>query len=114
MATMYTANHLKVRAIFALTETGTTAMWMSRISSGIPIFALTRHERTRRRAALYRGVYPLEFDVLLAEPGKIGSYVTSQMARLGVVEKGDRVIFTRGDLSGIGGGTNTMRKVVVE
>ena len=113
MATMYTANHLNVRAIFALTESGSTALWMSRIRSGIPIFALTRHERTRRRAALYRGVYPLEFDVFQAEPGQIGVYVTSQMAEMGIVEKGDRAIFTRGDLSGIGGGTNTMRIVVV-
>ncbi|MDH3768742.1 MAG: pyruvate kinase, partial [Gammaproteobacteria bacterium] len=112
MATMYSANHLDVRAIFALTESGSTALWMSRIRSGIPIFALTRHETTRRRAALYRGVYPLEFDVLQAQAGRVGEYVLSQMVKMGIVEKGDRVIFTRGDLSGIAGGTNTMKIVV--
>ena len=42
MATMYAANHLDVRAIAAMTESGSTALWMSRISSGIPIYALTR------------------------------------------------------------------------
>jgi pyruvate kinase len=43
MAAMYTANHLGVKAIAALTETGSTVKWMSRISSGIPIYAMTRH-----------------------------------------------------------------------
>ena len=112
MATMYTANHFDVEAIFALTESGSTALWMSRIRSGIPIFALTRHEATRRRATLYRGVYPVEFDVLEAEPGRVGEYVISEMITNGVIEKGDRVIFTRGDLSGITGGTNTMKIAV--
>ena len=112
MATMYSANHLDVTAIFALTESGSTALWMSRIRSGIPIFALTRHESTRRRATLYRGVYPVDFDVLQAEPGRVGEYVISQMIKAGVIGKGDRVIFTRGDLSGISGGTNTMKIAV--
>ncbi|MBT8135784.1 MAG: pyruvate kinase [Gammaproteobacteria bacterium] len=113
MATMYIANHFDVEAIFALTESGSTALWMSRIRSGIPIFALTRHEATRRRATLYRGVYPVDFDVLQAQPGRVGEYVLSQMLKSGVVSKGDRVIFTRGDLSGISGGTNTMKIAVV-
>ena len=63
MAVMYTANHMKVRAIVALTETGATPLWMSRIRSDIPVYAFTRHEATRRRVTLYRGVYPVIFDV---------------------------------------------------
>ena len=63
MAVMYTANHMKVRAIVALTESGATPLWMSRIRSDIPIYAFTRHEATRRRVTLYRGVYPVPFDV---------------------------------------------------
>ena len=55
-AAMYTANSLGVKAIAALTESGATALWMSRISSGIPIFAMTRHVETRRKVTLYRGV----------------------------------------------------------
>jgi len=55
MATMYTANHLDVKAIGALTETGSTALWMSRISSGIPIYALTTNADTQTRVTLYRG-----------------------------------------------------------
>src|SRR5579871_2492120 len=62
-AVMYTANHLHVKAIVALTESGETALWMSRVRSDIPIYAFTRHESTRRRVTLYRGVYPIAYDV---------------------------------------------------
>ena len=57
MAVMYVANHLEVRAIIALTESGSTPLWMSRVRSDIPVFAFTRHEITRRRVSMYRGVY---------------------------------------------------------
>jgi pyruvate kinase len=57
MAVMYTTAHMDVAAIVALTESGATARWMSRIRSDIPIFAFTRHKDTRRRVTLYRGVY---------------------------------------------------------
>src|SRR5262249_41128930 len=67
MAVMYTANHMKVRAIVALTESGATPLWMSRIRSDIPVYAFTRHEATRRRVTLYRGVYPVTFDVTAAD-----------------------------------------------
>ena len=63
MAVMYTANHMRVRAIVALTESGATPLWMSRIRSDIPMYAFTRHEATRRRVTIYRGVYPVIFDV---------------------------------------------------
>src|SRR5207237_282564 len=63
MAVMYTANHMKVRAIVALTESGAQPLWMSRIRSDIPVYAFTRHEATRRRVTLYRGVYPVIFAV---------------------------------------------------
>ncbi|HLE94522.1 MAG TPA: pyruvate kinase, partial [Sulfuricaulis sp.] len=56
MATMYTANHLDVKAIIALTESGGTPLWMSRISSGVPIYALTRQLETGRKMSLFRGV----------------------------------------------------------
>ncbi|MBL7003649.1 MAG: pyruvate kinase, partial [Gammaproteobacteria bacterium] len=62
MASMYTANHLNVRAIVSHTESGSTALWMSRISSGIPIYALSSHKHTRRKVTLYRGVNPVRFN----------------------------------------------------
>lgn len=114
MASMYTANHLKVRAIASLTESGSTALWMSRISSGIPIYALSTHERTNRKVSLYRGVTPVDFPVIEdndhAAANKIAIDVLSEE---GVVTDGDLVIITKGDLMGAGGGTNAMKIVKV-
>ncbi|MDX1442512.1 MAG: pyruvate kinase [Gammaproteobacteria bacterium] len=109
MAAMYTANHLGVKAIVALTESGSTALWMSRIRSGIPIFAMTRHETTRRRVTLYRGVYPVAFDVLHAETHKVLADASNVLVDRRIVEDGDFVIFTKGDFKGISGGTNAMK-----
>jgi pyruvate kinase len=71
MASMYTANHLNVKAIAALTESGDTPLWMSRISSGIPIYALTPHISSRRRVTLFRGVYPLSFKPESADHAEV-------------------------------------------
>ncbi len=114
MSTMYIANHLNVSAIVCLTESGATTLWMSRISSGIPIFALTRNEPTRRRVTLYRGVYPIVFDVIHANnpTSVIGDAVQTLLSR-GVVKNGDRVVVTMGDARGVSGGTNSMKIIVV-
>src|SRR5690349_13306289 len=61
MATTWTAYHMHAEAIIALTESGSTGLLMSRTETQIPIFAMTRHERTRRRMALCRGVFPIAF-----------------------------------------------------
>ncbi len=113
MATMYVANHLDVSAIIALTESGATALWMSRIRSGIPIFAFTRHESTRRRVKLYRGVYPIQFDITDPAPGALTETVVAELRDRGIVKSGEQVLFTRGDLSGVSGGTNTMKIIGV-
>jgi len=113
MATMYTANHLGVSAIAAMTESGSTALWMSRISSGIPIFALTRHVDTRRKVTLYRGVYPVNFDVTTADPLLANNEIIDELRRHGSVRNGDRIIITKGELSGVAGGTNNMKIVCV-
>ena len=113
MATMYAANHLDVRAIIALTESGATALWMSRIRSDIPIFAFTRHEQTSRRVTLYRGVYPVDFDITHTTSVRVYNEVCARLYTLGYVEPGERVIFTKGDLSGVEGGTNAMKIIEV-
>ncbi len=113
MATMYTANHLKVKAIAALTESGSTVKWMSRISSGIPIYALTPHVATRRKVTLYRGVYPVSFDVAGSDVRPLNDEVLDELLRRGAVRDGDRVILTRGDRSGVRGATNTMKIIRV-
>jgi pyruvate kinase len=108
MAVMYTANHLKVRAIVALTESGATPLWMSRIRSDIPIYAFTRHEYTRRRVTLYRGVYPVPFDITHTEPQMLYNAIFEQLLARKLVASGDLVILTKGELSGVSGGTNAM------
>ena len=113
MATMYTANHLAVKAIIALTESGSTTLWMSRIRSDIPVFAFTRHDRTSRRVTLYRGVYPVEFDITHTNSVRVYNEVCARLYKLGYVQPGDRVIFTKGDLSGVAGGTNAMKIIEV-
>jgi pyruvate kinase len=114
MATMYTANHLHVKAIVSFTESGYTALWMSRIRSGIPIFAFTRQSVTRRRVCLYRGVYPVPFDIIDRDPNDILTDAAATLLYMGVVERGELVIFTKGDFDGIAGGSNTMRVHRVE
>ena len=109
MATMYTANHLDVRAIIALTESGSTALWMSRVRSDIPIYALTRHESTRRRLALYRGVYPVAFDVVHTDPRAVYGSIFHLMLDRGLAQEGDLVLFTKGDMTGVAGRTNSMK-----
>jgi pyruvate kinase len=109
MATMYTANHLGVKAIAALTETGSTVKWMSRISSGIPIYALTRQEATRRKVTLYRGVYPVAFDVASQDINEVNREVIEELISRGTVRDGDLVIITKGDRRGVEGQTNIMK-----
>ncbi len=110
MAVMYTANHLKVRAIVALTESGATPLWMSRIRSDIPIYAFTRHESTRRRVTLYRGVYPVIYDVTgISTMETLYNSIFARLLELSLVRRGDLVILTKGELSGVQGGTNSMQ-----
>jgi pyruvate kinase len=109
MAVMYTANHLDVRAIVALTESGSTPLWMSRIRSDIPIYAFTRHETTRRRVTLYRGVYPVSFDITHTDPQAVYQSIFRTLLDKGLVSRGDRVILTKGELSGVSGKTNSMK-----
>ena len=111
MAVMYVANHLHVRAIIALTESGSTTLWMSRVRSDIPVFAFTGHEATRRRVSMYRGVYAVPFDV--ADPAAVQGGVFATLLRDGAVSPGDLVLFTKGDQQGVAGRTNTMQILTV-
>jgi pyruvate kinase len=111
MAVMYTANHMKVRAIVALTESGATPLWMSRIRADLPVYAFTRHEATRRRVTLYRGVYPVIFNVTGADNSTAALYraLFTRLLELQLVRMDDLVIITKGELSGVQGGTNSMQ-----
>lgn len=113
MAAMYSANHIAVKAIIALTETGSTTLWMSRIRSDIPIYAFTPHESTSRRVTLYRGVYPVSFRIEHDDPRRLAEDIFATLLEHELVEVGDRVIFTKGDLSGVTGSTNSMKIISV-
>jgi len=113
MATMFMATHVSVDAIVALTESGSTAQWLSRIRSSVPIFALSPVRDSRRRMALFRGVYPVAHDL----PGGNVEDVLREGVRLlveqGSIKVGDRIILTMGDITGKEGGTNSLRLVQV-
>ena len=112
LAAMYAANHLKgVRAIISMTETGKTPLLMSRISSGLPIFALTPNASTQRRVALFRGVQPIPFDPSEMPNHEINQKAINQLIEDEVVSDGDLVIITKGDYVNVHGGTNTMKVV---
>jgi len=114
MATMYTANHLKMNAIASLTESGATVLWMSRISSGIPIYALTTIRATLRKVTLYRGVYPVSVSDDDIHPYHVTSGIIDILKSKKIVEPGDRITITRGDMLGSQGGSNIMKIVSVD
>lgn len=114
MSAMYAANHLQgVKAVITMTESGRTARMMSRISSRLPIFALSRHAATLNQVALYRGVTPLPFDGRAEGLGAAQDAITLLKAN-GAIAPGDSVILTQGDSVGQIGSTNTCRICVVE
>jgi len=113
MAAIFTAYHLRVKAIASLTESGSTALWMSRLNCGVPIYALTAQAETRYRCTLFRDVYPLmvkyvgnDREELLAEAEKV-------LVENNVVQPGDIIVLTIGEPIGKSGGTNTMKIVKV-
>jgi len=114
MSAMYAANHLKgVTAIITMTESGRTALMTSRISSGLPIFAMSRHERTLNLTALYRGVTPVHFDS--TNDGVAAAHDAVNLLRdKGYLVSGDIVIVTQGDVMSTIGSTNTTRIMTVE
>lgn len=114
MAVMYTANHMDVKAIIALTESGSTTRWMSRIRSDIPIYAFTPHESTRRRVTMYRGVTPVMYSSKATEMRELYRDIFALLLDKEYVREGDLVLLTKGDLAGVQGGTNSMKIVRVD
>ncbi|CNH06384.1 pyruvate kinase [Yersinia pekkanenii] len=114
MSTMYAANHLTgITAIIAMTESGNTALMMSRISSGLPIFAMSRHDHTLNLTAIYRGVTPVYCD-LHTDGVLAATEAVNRLKDKGFLVSGDLVIVTQGDVMGTIGTTNTSRILRVE
>ncbi|MBK7990371.1 MAG: pyruvate kinase [Comamonadaceae bacterium] len=108
MGALFTAHHLGCKAIVALTDSGSTPLWMSRHRTNIPIYAITSKLATQRRMALYRNVRPLlavtsgDRDVALMQ-------AESHLKELGIVKTGDVYAITYGEPMGSAGGTNMLR-----
>ncbi|BBP02432.1 pyruvate kinase [Sulfuriferula nivalis] len=114
LAAIYTATHLEnVKAIAALTQSGSTCLWMSRVSTAVPIYALTPEVGTRRKVTLYRGVYPINFKVDSKDRDELLIEAEEELRRRGAVREGDLIVLTIGEPIGQAGGTNTMKIVKV-
>ncbi len=113
IASMYIANHLPLKAVIALTESGSTPLWMSRINAETPIYALTRHPATAARAALFQGVYPILLEIAAQNHAAVNLEAVNALKARNLVHEGDLVLITKGDLEGVHGGTNALKIVRV-
>ena len=111
-ATVFTANNLDIKAIAALTQSGKTAMLMSRLSTAVPIYALSSVVETRRRVTLFKGVYPVKFKGA-RDPDRALVLAENELLKRGAVQTGDYIVLTIGEPYGKAGGTNTMKIVKV-
>jgi pyruvate kinase len=112
MAALFTAYHLKVKAIVALTQSGSTALWMSRHNAGCPIYALTPEVASQRKMALHRNVRPVYFEHG-ADRDAVLQAAEDLLVATGQVQRGDLIVLTSGEPMGKSGGTNAMKLVRV-
>jgi pyruvate kinase len=110
MGALFTAYHLGCKAIVALTDSGSTALWMSRHRIHIPIYALTPKLVTQRRMYLYRNVTPLLMDQS-ADRDTALAEAESHLKRRGIMTSGDIYAITCGEPMGAPGGTNMLKIV---
>ena len=113
MAALFTAHHLKVKAIASLTESGSTALWMSRLNTGIPIYALTQDVRTRYKVSIFKGVFPVMVPQSGHDRDQVLRDAEDALIAAGAVAVGDLIVLTIGEPIGKSGGTNTMKIVRV-
>ncbi|MEN9398612.1 MAG: pyruvate kinase, partial [Pseudomonadota bacterium] len=108
MGALFTAHHLGAKAIVAMTDSGSTALWMSRHLIHVPIYALTPKVATQRKMALYRNVRPLLMDTS-ADRDTALSDAESHLKTRGIVQSGDVYAITCGEPMGAPGGTNMLK-----
>jgi len=113
MSALFAASHLKVKAIVALTQSGSTALWMSRLNAGVPIFALTPVQETLTKVTLFSGVHPLAFHSTAQAQSQELHNAEQPLLDKGLVENGDMIVMTVGEAVGKAGHTNTMKIVRV-
>ena len=113
MASMFLTEHIGVAAIVAMTESGGTARYLSRFRSKAPIYAFSRHAGARRRMGLIRDVFPMDYDSRGQTPGEAGRGAVGMLVEAGLLEPGQRVVFTSGERMETLGATNTLRLLQV-
>jgi pyruvate kinase len=111
-ATVFTANNLNIKAIASLTQSGKTPLLMSRLSTAVPIYALSSVVETRRRVTVFKGVYPVKFKGA-RNPEKALQLAEDELLKRGAVQNGDYIVITIGEPFGKAGGTNTMKIIKV-
>jgi pyruvate kinase len=111
-ATAFTASGLPIKAVAALTQSGRTALLMSRMAISVPIYAMSSVVETRRRVTLFRGVHPVRFKGA-RNPEKALHMAEDELLKRGVVQNGDLIVLTIGEPFGRAGGTNTLKIVRV-
>ncbi len=113
MSALYVATHFKVKAIVALTQSGSTTLWMSRMNVGVPIFALTPTTATLSKVTLFSGVHPISFKPSSKDASVALREAEDELVRLGLVADGDLMVMSIGEAIGKSGHTNTLKIVRV-
>ena len=112
MAALFAAYHLRVKAIASLTQSGSTALWLSRHNCSCPIYALTPEVASQRKMALYRNVRPLYLEQNDDREGVLRAAEELLLAKA-QVQRGDLIVITIGEPMGKSGGTNALKIVRV-
>jgi pyruvate kinase len=114
LAAMFMATSVSVKAILALTESGSTAQWLSRVQSSVPIYAFSTNDASRRRMAMYRDVFPVKQDSISEDADEVVAEALRTLLAHGAVSNDDRIIVTMGDQMAKSGGTNTLRFIKLD
>jgi pyruvate kinase len=114
LAAMFMATSVSVQAIVALTESGSTAQWLSRVQSSVPIYAFSTNVASRRRMAMFRDVFPVKQESSSEDADEVVAEALRTLLAHGAVSENDRIIVTMGDQMCRSGGTNTMRFIKLD
>ena len=113
MAAMFLSEHIGVRAIVAMTESGGTARFLSRFRSNAPVYAFSRHPGARRRMRLMRDVFAFDYDSRGQTPREAARGSIGRLVEHGLLSPGERIVFTSGEHMETHGATNTLRLLQV-
>ena len=114
MAAMFMATNVSVQAIVALTESGSTAQWLSRVQSAVPIYAFSTNSASRRKMAMFRDVFPVKQNDTSDDAHEVVREALRTLLAHGAVKENDRIIVTMGDQMCKSGGTNTFRFIKLD